>query len=80
MRKVNRINIVTQKLNQAWKLSPDLRLGQLLYAIYGECTDLFNIEDDEWHHKIDEFIKSHILLGGNQNDRTEETSSKPCSK
>ena len=49
MRDINRIDILTEKLNELWKECPDLRLGQLisnLNCASGYGDDVFRIEDD----------------------------------
>ncbi len=50
MRNPNRIPVMLEVLEEIWKKSPDLRLGQLMFIItdkYFKDRDTFNIEDDE---------------------------------
>lgn len=55
MRDPERISRICQKLEQTWKMFPDMRLGQLITNILG--TDPFYIEDDEAEKKIEEWCK-----------------------
>lgn len=57
MRDPARIPIILNRLAEAWALSPDLRLAQLLCAIDKTGLDLFYVEDEQWLKAIEEFIK-----------------------
>ena len=52
-----RIDPMMRKLIEAWKLNPDLRLGQLIIDC-AKQSDIFSIEDDEMFEKIRNFINA----------------------
>jgi hypothetical protein len=57
MRNPERIPIIINKLEKAWKLVPDWRLGQLVSNLIGNGRqDVFHPEDDQWEQWLDEFI------------------------
>ena len=57
MRNLNRIPIIIKKLEEAWKLVPDQRLGQLISNLQGVGRqDVFHLEDDKWEELLDEFL------------------------
>ena len=45
-RKAERIREILSKLEIVWRQYPDMRLGQLLLNVCGNC-DFFSIEDEE---------------------------------
>jgi len=46
------------KLEDAWQLVPDWRLGQLISNLLGPGPqDVFHPEDDEWEKLLDAFIR-----------------------
>ena len=58
MRDIKRIKIITILLEEAWKLEPDWRLGQLISNLLGTGRqDVFFPEDEEWEKLLKEFIK-----------------------
>lgn len=58
MRDPNRIGRIIVKLQAAWQLGPDMRLGQLLVNLGGPHAedDVYEKEDDLWETQLDEFI------------------------
>ena len=57
MRDINRIEPFLEILLKFWKQHPDLRFGQIVQILKGNCTiDFFYLEDD----KILEIITSLI--------------------
>lgn len=56
-RRPERIDPMLKELSEAWKLYPDLRLGQLL-SICAKKTDLFSVEDDDLLEGIRTFANS----------------------
>jgi hypothetical protein len=66
MRDPNRIPLVLDQLRQVWQLSPDMRFGQLLYALVHQAagnpasfeSKLFNMEEDELSRLIKRFEES----------------------
>ena len=67
MREVERIDRITEKLNELWKKTPDWRFFQVLFnygflarAEIGRVMDPFNVEDD----KIEQHLDA-ILTGDN---------------
>ena len=50
MRDPNRIGRIIVKLQAAWQIGPDMRLGQLLVNLRGQGPDdsVYEIEDDVW--------------------------------
>lgn len=60
MRDLNRIPSVVKKLEVAWKLVADWRLGQLMSNLHGlGRQDVFNTEDDELEKMLDRFISNY---------------------
>lgn len=64
MRDANRIPIVLKKLEELWRLYPDMRFGQLammLISMMDTSTKYrpsgFNAEDDLWGKLLDEEIE-----------------------
>ena len=52
-----RIDLMLEKLEQAWKLYPDMRLGQLI-AIFAGTDNIFGMEDDVMLERIQTYIGS----------------------
>lgn len=51
-----RIDPMLEKLSEAWKLYPDMRLGQLI-GVCAESNNLFSMEDDELLKGIEIYIE-----------------------
>ena len=61
MRDVNRIDPILEALGKAWKLYPDMRLGQLISVIAGQSPNyIFGIEDEEMLKCIEKYIAEMI--------------------
>ena len=63
-----RIEEMLESLNEAWKSTPDLRLGQLMMCLGSDAksTDLFYIEDDIILERLKRFTKDaelHYKMG-----------------
>lgn len=59
MRDPKRIPRICRKLEEAWKMSPDQRLGQFVSNLMGAGRhDVFFPDDDDWEEAIDDIIKS----------------------
>lgn len=56
-RNPDRIKPMLEKIEEAWKMYPDLRLGQLLIDC-AKKNDVFSIEDDKMFEKIQDFINN----------------------
>ena len=52
-----RIDLMLEKLSEAWKLYPDMRLGQLI-ATCAETNNISGVEDEEMLKNIENYIKS----------------------
>lgn len=50
-----RIEPMLEKLEEAWRLYPDMRLGQLLIVI-AKSNNLFGLEDDILYKKLQDYI------------------------
>lgn len=68
MRDIKRIPPIMAKLEELWKLNPDMRLGQIVYLLADQLQemcftsgDIFYPEDDKWEEAIDSLIKPDIL-------------------
>lgn len=46
-----RIKPMLEKLEEAWSLYPDMRLGQLI-AVCASCDNIFGIEDEDLYKRI----------------------------
>lgn len=58
MRDPKRIPRIIKKLETAWELVPDWRLGQLVSNLQGPGPrDVFFLEDSKWEQLIDLFIE-----------------------
>lgn len=56
-----RINRVLLKLESAWNLEPDWRLGQLISNLQGPGPqDVFYPEDEQWEERLDQFISERL--------------------
>lgn len=60
MRDRKRIDPVMVALDNAWKLHPDLRLGQLLYVAAGNPTSIFGVEDDVFLAGLKKIVKEAV--------------------
>lgn len=64
MRDVERIDVMIEKLREAWKLYPDMRLGQLIVCC-AETDDIFSVEDDKMQECIENYTeKMRKATGG----------------
>lgn len=52
-----RIELTIKKLEEAWKLYPDMRLGQLI-AVCAGTDNIFGIEDDIMLERIQAYINN----------------------
>lgn len=59
MRDPERIPKVLGLLEKAWKLSPDFRLGQMIFSITKGREDNFYTEDEELTKFLEEFIRKN---------------------
>ena len=50
-----RIKYMLEKLEEAWKLYPDMRLGQLI-AVCAKSDNILGIEDDVMYERLQEYI------------------------
>lgn len=50
-----RIKPMLEKLEEAWKLYPDMRLGQLI-VVCAASNNLFGLEDDVMYEKLQKYI------------------------
>lgn len=55
MRDINRIEPFLDKLEELWKLNPDIRFGQMVYNLT-RGIDLFNIEDSKMLDIINQLL------------------------
>ena len=53
----NRIEQMLKKLEEAWKLYPDMRLGQLIAVCAGN-DNIFGIEDEVMLERIQAYISN----------------------
>ena len=62
MRDPARIDQLLAKLSEAWKLSPNLRFGQLINYLYEHCErNPVAMEDDEWENFIQMYINQKTI-------------------
>jgi len=60
MRDQKRIDRIILLLDEAWKLVPDWRLGQLLSNLLGAgMQDVFHPEDEVWEKLLEKFIREN---------------------
>lgn len=57
-----RINPILEKLEEAWKLYPDMRLGQLIVVCVG-TDNIFGIEDDVMFERMQGYIDNMKKAG-----------------
>lgn len=57
MRDPKRIKPLLEKIEKVWNYYPDLRFGQLCVGIFGSEDKMFNMEDDEFEKKLNDFLK-----------------------
>ena len=50
-----RIEPMLERLEEAWKLYPDMRLGQLI-VVSATSNNLFGLEDDILYERLQEYI------------------------
>lgn len=50
-----RIKYMLEKLEEAWQLYPDMRLGQLI-AVCAKSDNILGIEDDVMYERLQEYI------------------------
>lgn len=55
MRDPDRIKPMLEKLGEAWRLYPDMRLGQLL-IVCAASNNLFGLEDDILYERLQKYI------------------------
>lgn len=55
MRDPNRIKPMLEKLEEAWRLYPDMRLGQLV-IVCAASNNLFGLEDDILYKRLQKYI------------------------
>jgi len=56
MRDINRIDGYLERVKEIWKKYPDLRLGQLIINIEGQCdTPLYYMEDNKLIETLEKF-------------------------
>lgn len=66
MRDPNRIKTILDKIGNAWRCAPDLRLGQLLMnAAESNKKDLYYIEDEILAEMVFDLIKESSSKKGN---------------
>lgn len=67
MRDPNRIKTILEKIGNAWRCAPDLRLGQLLMnAVESNEVDLYYIEDEALVDLVFQMIKSSSTYKGKE--------------
>lgn len=67
MRDIKRIPEVVTRLQKVWEKHPDLRLGQLILNIEGQCnTPIYYLEDDELINKIERFYSECFFCKGEE--------------
>lgn len=60
MRDQKRIERIILLLDEAWKLVPDWRLGQLISNLLGAGKqDVFHPEDEVWEKLLEKFVREH---------------------
>jgi hypothetical protein len=55
MRNPERIDRLTEKLNQLWHRNPDMRLGQLITALAGNADPVY-VEDGKLEKAVNEML------------------------
>lgn len=60
MRDPSRIDVLLTRLANAWRKSPDLRLGQLLLTVTANVAPvLFNVEDEPLVEAVEPLVARH---------------------
>lgn len=72
MRDPKRIRPMLSHLERLWREYPDLRLGQLMMnlAHTGPSLDLFNIEDEDLAHRMEEARREWMFMKENGDDES----------
>ena len=52
-----RIKPMLEKLEEAWRLYPDMRLGQLI-VVCAASNNLFGLEDDVMYERLQQYIEN----------------------
>jgi len=57
MRKITRIPVILEQIEQIWEKYPDLRLGQLIVNVISDSnpTSLYYIEDEDLISKLQDY-------------------------
>ncbi|MCA9661688.1 MAG: hypothetical protein KC486_25340 [Myxococcales bacterium] len=66
MRDPARIDPILETLAEAWRLDPDLRLGQLLVNVVRPatpCPELFSLEDRQLRRRLERWITERRRRG-----------------
>lgn len=58
MRDINRIDVICDKLKEAWKIVPDQRLGQFILNYITNEDLLFYYEDDKTEQALDRMLNN----------------------
>lgn len=58
IRDPNRIDIICDKLKEAWKIVPDQRLGQFILNYIASESLLFYYEDDKTEQALDRMLNN----------------------
>lgn len=58
MRDINRIDVICDKLKEAWKIVPDQRLGQFILNYITSEDLLFYYEDDKTEQALDRMLNN----------------------
>lgn len=58
MRDINRIDVICDKLKEAWKIVPDQRLGQFILNYITSEELLFYYEDDKTEQALDRMLNN----------------------
>lgn len=58
MRDINRIDVICDKLKEAWKIVPDQRLGQFIINYITSEVLLFYYEDDKTEQALDRMLNN----------------------
>lgn len=79
MRDPKRIALILNKIEKIWTFYPDLRFGQLVVVIFGSEENMFNIEDNLFEQKLDNFITKHNIptIGREVSSETGEPTEQP---
>lgn len=58
MRDINRIDVICDKLKEAWKIVPDQRLGQFILNYIASEDLLFYYEDNKIEQALDRMLNN----------------------